>query len=749
MNFKQLIIDNNLAAYFLEASIGLEKEGQRILANGEIAKTPHPQNIGNRTGHPYIQTDFAESQVELITSPEKNAREVFRYLSAIHEVILRKMPENEYIWPLSMPGLLPKEEEIQVAQFDNPKDVAYREYLVGVYGKYKQMVSGIHYNYGFSQKFINALVTASNVDENKLRNELYMKLARQFIRYQYILTYLFGASPTAPDEYFGKLEKPTTFVRSLRTSKFGYVNEDHIKVSFDSVEDYAKTLRHFVDSGQLIEEKEFYSSVRFRGATTVKDLARNGIKYLEFRLFDINPYAPYGMLEKDIRFIQLFAMTLIWLDEVDAKQAVEIGKQYNEVVALSKPSDKLEYFEEANSVLNTMLELAAYLNLTQTDKDLIQEKIAILKDPSQTLAYKIEEDTKTYGSITELGCKLAINYKQMATEKIYQLTAFSNMEISTQALMEDAIAKGIKIDILDENDNFLKLTYKGKTHYIKNGNMTNLDSYISPLIMENKIVTKKILEEHQFRVAGGNSYTNLDSAIFDYPIYQHKKIVIKPKSTNFGLGITIFKNGMNSLEDFKKAVTIALKEDTEILIEEFLEGTEYRFFVLDDKTLAVLLRVPANVVGDGKLTIKELVDIKNASNLRGDGLRSPLKKIKLGEIECLQLKEQGLSPDSILEKGKIAYLRENSNISTGGDSIDVTDQVHPSYKTLAVNITKSMDAKICGVDLIIEDISKVANQTNYGVIETNFNPMMMMHIYPAQGKSHRLTENILDRLFET
>ncbi len=190
-------------------------------------------------------------------------------------------------------------------------------------------------------------------------------------------------------------------------------------------------------------------------------------------------------------------------------------------------------------------------------------------------------------------------------------------------------------------------------------------------------------------------------------------------------------------------MNFALKEDKDILIEEFIEGTEYRFFVIEGKTEAVLLRVPANVVGDGKHTIRQLVDMKNANPLRGDAKKTPLKKIELGEIEKLQLNEQGLTFESILPENKVAYLRENSNISTGGDSIDMTDSVHDSYKKLAVEITDAMMAKVCGVDLIIPDIIEEMNGENYGVIEANFNPMMMMHIYPHSGKSRRLSLNVL------
>ena len=142
-----------------------------------------------------------------------------------------------------------------------------------------------------------------------------------------------------------------------------------------------------------------------------------------------------------------------------------------------------------------------------------------------------------------------------------------------------------------------------------------------------------------------------------------------------------------------------------------------------------------------------MVEQKNSDSLRGDAKKTPLKKIELGEIEKLQLSEQGLNFDSILAVNEVAYLRENSNISTGGDSVDMTDEVHGSYKELAVRISNAMMAKVCGVDLIISDIKEEVSATNYGVIEANFNPMMMMHIYPHSGKSRRLSLNVLKMLF--
>ena len=747
MIIRDIIKNNNLEELFSHVVIGIEKEGQRILPNGHISKSDHPKVFGIRHEQPYIQTDFAESQVELITTPEKDEKDVYRILNAIHEVFLKNIPEDEYIWPLSIPAILPKEEEIRVAQFEKKSDVAYREYLVEKYGKYKQMVSGIHYNFQLDDIFMQKLAQITNKDIVSVKNEVYLKLARQFIRYQWLLVYFYGASPMAEDKYFSNSMKPKNFARSLRTSKFGYVNEDDIKVSYSSLEKYIEDITGYVNSGKLIAEKEFYSSVRFRGADTIVKFPNEGIKYIEFRLFDLNPFAPFGILEKDIRFIHLFIKTLVWLDEVDKSTSESRGYEYSENVALSHPFEKVAYEEEGIWLLNQMKELVKELKLYESDIDLINEKIDELKNPELTIGAKLLKEYEIENNILNVGLKLAKQYKENALREYYSLSAFSNMELSTQAVIEDAIKNGIKVTVIDENDQFIRLQYKDHIEYVKNGNMTSKDSYISPLIMENKVVTKKVLAEKGFRVPKGYEVSSLEKAVQKFNYVRNKPIVIKPKSTNFGLGITIFKNGTDSLENYSKAVNFALKEDKDILIEEFIEGTEYRFFVIEGKTEAVLLRVPANVVGDGRHSIRELVEMKNANPLRGDAKKTPLKKIELGEIEHLQLAEQGLNFESILENNEVAYLRENSNISTGGDSVDMTDEVHESYKKLAVDISNAMMAKVCGVDLIIPDIKKECNSDNYGVIEANFNPMMMMHIYPHSGKSRRLSLNVLKMLF--
>ena len=342
----------------------------------------------------------------------------------------------------------------------------------------------------------------------------------------------------------------------------------------------------------------------------------------------------------------------------------------------------------------------------------------------------------------------AKEYHHYAWTAPYALKGYEEMELSTQMLLFDAIQKGLQVEILDESDQFLKLQHKDHIEYVKNGNMTSKDNYIVPLAMANKTVTKKILSAAGFLVPAGAEFSTLEEGLAYYPLIKNMPIVVKPKSTNFGLGISIFQAPANR-DSYQKALEIAFSEDSSVLVEEFIAGTEYRFFVLDGKCEAVLLRLAANVVGDGRHTIRELVAFKNTNPLRGRDHRSPLEMIELGEIELLMLAQQGYKADDVLPQGVQVFLRRNSNISTGGDSVDVTETMHTSYKELAAEMAAAMGAWVCGVDLIIPNSTLPAskNNSNCTCIELNFNPSMYMHTYCAEGPGQSITPKILAKLF--
>lgn len=729
----------------LQATFGLERESLRINSDNRVAQTPHPEKLGSRSFHPYIQTDYSEPQLELITPVAHSTKEARRFLGAITDVAVRSMEKTEYLWPLSMPPVI-SADEIQIAQLESDYEYQYRVGLAERYGKLLQSMSGIHYNFELGKDLTQQLFEASDYDDLiTFKNALYLKLAQNFLRYRWLLTYLYGASSLAEK---GFLTEEIGCVRSIRNSNYGYVNAPDVHISFSSLEQYVTDIEQAVASGQLSAEKEFYSAVRLRGAKTSRDFLTKGITYLEFRNFDLNPFEPLAISQETLDTTHLFSLALLWLDDMEqVDKELAQAADLNNHIALSHPHTPLPPEADTSPILTAMKAIVQHFGLDDYYSQLIAQVEAAIQDPRLTLSGKIAEQVKD-GSLERFGQQQGRLFHDYAWTAPYALKGYENMELSTQMILFDAIQLGLNVEILDEEDQFLKLWHGDHIEYIKNGNMTSKDNYVIPLAMANKVVTKKILDQAGFPVPAGAEFANKEDALRYYGQVASSAIVVKPKSTNFGLGISIFQEPA-SLADYEKALDIAFSEDSHVLVEEFVAGTEYRFFVLDGKCEAVLLRVAANVVGDGSSTIRELVDKKNQDPLRGRDHRSPLEIINLGNIELLMLEQQGYTPDTVLPEGLQAFLRGNSNISTGGDSIDMTDQMDQSYKQLAADMATAMGAWACGVDLIIPDRTKPASkdEPNCTCIELNFNPAMYLHTYTYAGPGQSITPKILRKLF--
>ena len=746
MTINQLLQKLEPTSPILQANFGIERESLRVDRQGKLAHTPHPSCLGARSFHPYIQTDFCEFQMELITPVAKSTTEARRFLGAITDVAGRSISKDELLWPLSMPPRI-NAQEIQVAQLENEFERHYRNYLAEKYGTKLQAISGIHYNMELGKDLVEALFQESDqIDIIAFKNALYLKLAQNYLRYRWVITYLFGAAPIAEQGFFDQ-EVPEP-VRSFRNSDHGYVNKEEIQVSFASLEDYVSAIENYIEQGDLIAEKEFYSAVRFRGQKVNRSFLDKGITYLEFRNFDLNPFERIGISQTTMDTVHLLLLAFLWLDAPEnVDQALAQGHALNEKIALSHPLEPLPSEAETQNITTTLDQLVQHFGLGDYHQSLVKQVKDAFADPNQTLAAQLLPHIKDK-SLADFALDKALAYHDYDWTAHYALKGYEEMELSTQMLLFDAIQKGLHFEILDEQDQFLKLWHKDHVEYVKNGNMTSKDNYVVPLAMANKTVTKKILADAGFPVPAGDEFTSLEQGLAYYPLIKGKQIVVKPKSTNFGLGISIFQEPA-SLDNYKKALEIAFAEDTAVLVEEFIPGTEYRFFILDGRCEAVLLRVAANVVGDGKHTIRELVAQKNANPLRGRDHRSPLEIIKLGDIEQLMLTQQGYAPDDILPEGKKVNLRRNSNISTGGDSIDVTETIDSSYQELAAAMATSMGAWACGVDLIIPDKTQPASKEkpHCTCIELNFNPSMYMHTYCAEGPGQAITPKILDKLF--
>jgi cyanophycin synthetase len=313
--------------------------------------------------------------------------------------------------------------------------------------------------------------------------------------------------------------------------------------------------------------------------------------------------------------------------------------------------------------------------------------------------------------------------------------------VSTQAIITEARKKNIPVRRMD-NDSFVILGYGANQRRIK-ASMTCATSGISMDIASDKQHTKEFLDRMYIPVPQGKVVSDpadLTNAIahLGFPI------VIKPIDGNHGRGITTnIQNEAQAQIALKKAQEIS--ED--VIAEHFIDGEDYRFLLVNHKLIAVAKRTPAFVTGDGKSTVKELIDELNSDPLRGEGHDKPLTILKIDESTLALLQEKQMTLETVLPLAERLYIKRTANLSSGGTSTDVTDKVHPDTVFLAQRISTLMNLDICGIDVIIKNIQLPLTAENGAVIEVNACPGLRMHLQPSQGVGRNVAEPIIEMLF--
>ncbi|MCX7697550.1 MAG: acetate--CoA ligase family protein [Bacteroidales bacterium] len=215
--------------------------------------------------------------------------------------------------------------------------------------------------------------------------------------------------------------------------------------------------------------------------------------------------------------------------------------------------------------------------------------------------------------------------------------------------------------------------------------------------------------------------------------------VVKPVNGHKGQGVTTgIMNADQVREAYQKIITMSEENNVPFagaLVQKQIQGTDHRLLAVNGKFAAALQRVPAYVVGDGVHTIKQLIEIENAKEIRLDNARSPLAKIKIDEDLINFLSLQGKTLDDVPPAGENITLRRVANISAGGVSINVTDKIHPDNIKLVEDIASYFTIRNLGIDVLAADISRSWKEGDFGIIEINAGPGVFMHLAPAYGGS--------------
>jgi glutamate--cysteine ligase len=380
-NFKQhLAIFSQQPESIIGFGRGIERETLRVKPNGQLSPNGHPYSFGSALCHSTITTDFAESLLEFITPVAKNTQQLFGYLNDIHHYVAKNLDNDESLWPMSMPCYVEDESKVELAQYGTSNvgkmKTTYRQGLQNRYGSMMQIISGVHYNFSLPEAFWDtwAVAQQSTLSGKDAKSAGYMGLIRNYLRYGWVIPYLFGASPAICKSFlqgketglnFKETGKGTIYLpyaTSLRLSDLGYTNsaQSSLNVCYNSLDGYLSSVRvalnkkapEFAELGvkkdgkyiqlndNLLQiENELYASIRAKRVqkgdeTPSQALNARGVEYIEIRSLDVNPFSKVGITEEQVNFLDLFLTwcAIISSPEMSTQQSQQCSENLTKIV---------------------------------------------------------------------------------------------------------------------------------------------------------------------------------------------------------------------------------------------------------------------------------------------------------------------------------------------------------------------------------------------------------------------------------
>lgn len=427
----------------LAGSFGIEWESLRARGEGELSLTPHPSAFGDKLTNPLITTDFSESQIEMITPTFDTVDEAFDTFSLLADLVNSSLPEDEYLWFQSIPCILPYNDQIPIAQYsdEGASSQKYREDLAKRYGVKKQMISGVHFNFSFDEDVLRKLqdIMDSDLSFREFRNEVYLKIARNYLRYCWLIIYLTGCSigthntftkecihlMDAEDDYgsFYSTKGP-----SFRNSSCGYKNLKKLYPSYASVDEFVGDVDGFIENGDLSEAKELYTQIRLKPkdpADYLNSLKNDGIQYIEIRTLDINPFYQCGLVRHDMKFLHMFLLYMfvkdesdypLWQEEARINEENTAESAYVESMRLIRDGGEVTLKSWASEVINEMYGMCEVFGI-DGGRQTLKLMCNRIRDPGLTYGQRLLDMIRDDGYINT-HVKLSQNNKKTSVANI-------------------------------------------------------------------------------------------------------------------------------------------------------------------------------------------------------------------------------------------------------------------------------------------------------------------------------------------
>ena len=436
---------------FAGRRVGVEKESLRVDRAGYISQRPHPAELGSALTHPTITTDFSEALLEFVTPAYRGVRETSRSLRRLHQFTY-PLIGDEVLWATSMPCMVTGDRSIPIARYGSSNvgtmKHVYRRGLGHRYGRVMQIISGVHFNFSLPRPFwvaFGEIEGRNGEPSGAFSSDGYFALIRNFHRRGWLVPLLFGSSPAicrsflgnAPHAFSelgrGTLYEP--FATSLRMSDIGYKNKSQrqLGISYDSPADYVRTLHEATEAphppyeeiGVVVDgehrqltanllqiENEYYSFVRPKqiarsGEKPTAALQRRGVRYVEIRALDVDPFSPIGVEEDTMRFMEAFLIHCA-LDssppvsarerhESDENQRLVAVRGRDPSLRLRRTGASVPVFDWAREIVDAVAEIAEVLDASSSSRryaDAVESCRAALDDPQLLPSARVLEELR-------------------------------------------------------------------------------------------------------------------------------------------------------------------------------------------------------------------------------------------------------------------------------------------------------------------------------------------------------------------
>lgn len=313
---------------------------------------------------------------------------------------------------------------------------------------------------------------------------------------------------------------------------------------------------------------------------------------------------------------------------------------------------------------------------------------------------------------------------------------------STASIVRAAEARNIPYYRLSEGTSYIQLGDGIKQRRFQ-ATVTDRTGILGHSLADDKDWTKQILGDAGIPVPRGQVCYSWQEAL-EAASYVGYPVVTKPLSGNHGRGVTTDITNEAALRDGYDA---AYSRHSTVVVESYIKGEDHRLLVINGKLVAAARRRPAHVIGDGRSSLRELIDAENQDPRRGVGHENLLTQIHVDEQTERLVEQAGLTMESVIPDDEIVWLKSTANISTGGTATDITDDVHPEVKYAAERIGRLIGLDVIGIDLLAETLTRPLEEQPAGVVEVNAGPGFRMHVSPTHGEGRAVGEHVVDMLF--